>query len=121
MAQIQSAKLSKREAWRPDVLAQIEEGFARVAASLPRHVTDDAPIYKFMATQCDFALEHADGSFMDHLHFCADYAALHMSQHSPRVLLLHSICGVGETRVGTKPDCSVGAPSAINPLGQPSF
>jgi hypothetical protein len=38
-----------------------------------------------------------DGLFIGHLHFCSDYARLHLQGHSPRVLLLHSICGVGET------------------------
>jgi hypothetical protein len=23
--------------------------------------------------ECDFSQEHADGSFLDHLHFCHDY------------------------------------------------
>jgi len=32
---------------------------------------------------------------MDHLHFCHDYSAVHFPAHSPRVLLLHSILGVG--------------------------
>mmetsp|Transcript_11323 Transcript_11323/g.34937 ORF Transcript_11323/g.34937 Transcript_11323/m.34937 type:complete len:276 (+) Transcript_11323:320-1147(+) len=92
---MQTAKLSKHETWSPEVLAEIERAFAEVEPSLPRSVSDDAPIYNFMVKECDFALEHADGSFMDHLHFCSDYSSLHFSQHSPRVLLLHSICGVG--------------------------
>merc|ERR1712151_1143391 len=49
----------------------------------------------FMSDECDFACEHADGSFMDHLNFCHDYSALHFKGHSPRVLFLHSIMGVG--------------------------
>ena len=42
-------------------------------------------------------MEHADGSFLDHLYFCQDYAALHYkaAATSPRVMLLHSIMGVG--------------------------
>ena len=51
-------------------LASIESAFA--AVSVPRSVSDDAPLFRFMAEECDFSLEHADGSFMDHLHFCAD-------------------------------------------------
>ena len=27
-----------------------------------------------MAEQCDFSCEHADGSFLDHLNFCKEYA-----------------------------------------------
>merc|ERR1712014_459605 len=44
---------------------------------------------------CDFNCEHADGSFMDHLQFCYEYGLAHFKQHSPRVLFLHSIMGVG--------------------------
>ena len=44
---------------------------------------------------CQVKAEHADGSFMDHLLFCHDYCAVHFKGHSPRVLLLHSILGVG--------------------------
>jgi len=32
---------------------------------------------------------------MDHLNFCHDYSAVHFELHSPRVLFLHSIMGVG--------------------------
>ena len=40
-------------------------------------------------------MEHADGSFMDHLQFCFEYSHAHMAGVSPRILLLHSIMGVG--------------------------
>ncbi|CAE7234232.1 ANK3 [Symbiodinium pilosum] len=40
-------------------------------------------------------MEHADGSFLDHLQFCYEYCAAHFEGHSPRVLFLHSIMGVG--------------------------
>jgi len=50
-----------------------------------------------MFEECDFAIEHADGSFLDHLNFCQEYAARHYTKAAttPRVMLLHSICGVG--------------------------
>jgi hypothetical protein len=35
------------------------------------------------------------GSFLDHLQFCYEYSAAYFKQHSPRVLFLHSILGVG--------------------------
>ena len=35
------------------------------------------------------------GSFLDHLQFCFEYGSIHYKQHSPRVLYLHSIMGVG--------------------------
>lgn len=53
------------------------------------------PLLQFMATECDFKLEHADGSFMDHLTFCRDYCAAHYSCVSSTPLFIHSIMGVG--------------------------
>lgn len=35
------------------------------------------------------------GSFLDHLQFCYEYSASYFKEHSPRVLFLHSILGVG--------------------------
>lgn len=52
-------------------------------------------ILHFMSTECDFKMEHADGSFSEHLEFCRDYSAIHFRSESPRVLFLHSILGVG--------------------------
>ena len=40
-------------------------------------------------------VNHAVGSFLDHLQFCFEYGSVHYKQHSPRVLYLHSIMGVG--------------------------
>jgi len=66
-----------------------------VVAKLPKNMSDNMPIYRFMAEECDFSIEHADGSFMDHLHFCQEYSVRYFPEVSPRALLLHSICGVG--------------------------
>merc|ERR1719502_424341 len=74
-----------------EVASAIEKSYALLPA-VPQH---DAAILNFMSDECDFACEHADGSFMDHLNFCHDYSALHFQGHSPRVLFLHSIMGVG--------------------------
>lgn len=52
-------------------------------------------IVKFMFEECNLSMEHADGSFMDHLRFCHDYSAQHFKGHSPVPLFLHSIMGVG--------------------------
>ena len=62
---------------------------------MPRTMPPDNSLIEFMRTDCNFSCEHADGSFMDHLRFCHDYSAVHFSGSSPRVLLLHSILGVG--------------------------
>ena len=52
-------------------------------------------LVKFMQDDCNFSIEHADGSFMDHLKFCHDYCATNYPAVSPVPLLLHSIMGVG--------------------------
>ena len=75
--------------WSDEAVGRIAAAYAAV----PRAPLHDAPLLEFMATRCDFACEHADGSFMDHLQFCFEYSAAHYRGRSPRVLLLHSIYG----------------------------
>jgi hypothetical protein len=58
-------------------------------------LSEYAPLFDFMENQCNFKMEHADGSFMDHLFFCRDFSAVHYPQISPKILFLHSILGVG--------------------------
>eukprot|EP00928_Gymnodinium_smaydae_P057733 TRINITY_DN40957_c0_g1_i1.p1 TRINITY_DN40957_c0_g1~~TRINITY_DN40957_c0_g1_i1.p1 ORF type:complete len:340 (+),score=58.36 TRINITY_DN40957_c0_g1_i1:195-1214(+) len=77
--------------WNECAIDRITTSYSAVERPIPI----DKPIYDFMLTECDFAMEHADGSFMDHLKFCHDYCAHHFKGQSPRVLLLHSIMGVG--------------------------
>ena len=48
-----------------------------------------------MVEECDFDVEHADGSFLDHLYFGFEYTVQHYPQRSPLVMLLHSILGTG--------------------------
>ncbi|CAK0904162.1 unnamed protein product, partial [Prorocentrum cordatum] len=72
---------------------RIVEELSQLCGTLPATVPVDDGIRAFMADECDFKLEHADGSFMDHLVFCHDYCALHYKAGSPRVLLLHSALG----------------------------
>ena len=86
-------KIDMHYTFDPRLAAEIEKAYSRV----PRPVADDSAIFKFMHEECDFSIEHADGSFLDHLHFCHEYAARYYTTaaSSPRVLLLHSIMGVG--------------------------
>ena len=53
----------------------------------------DTALIEFMLKECDFSMEHADGTFLEHLMFCYDYCAIHFPDYSPKVLLLHSILG----------------------------
>jgi hypothetical protein len=48
-----------------------------------------------MIEECDFDVEHADGSFLDHLYFCYEYTHHHLPNRSALVMLLHSILGTG--------------------------
>ena len=86
-----TSKLSREPFWREAATARIERAFSAV----PRAPDHDEGILAFMNEECDFAMEHADGSFMDHLQFCYEYCAAHYRGKSPRVLLLHSVLGVG--------------------------
>ena len=61
----------------------------------PQQYRVPARILEFIHTECDFKNEHADGHFLDHLDFCAEYCARYFTKGSPNVLFLHSICGVG--------------------------
>ena len=75
--------------WSDEAVATVAAEYATV----PRAPLHDGALLEFMHTRCDFAVEHADGSFMDHLQFCYEYSAAHYRGRSPRVLLLHSIYG----------------------------
>lgn len=87
----QKTKLGVRQFWNEESALQIENAYA----SVPTAPVHDAAIINFMLDECDFCCEHADGSFMDHLNFCYHYSALHYPVHSPKVMFLHSIMGVG--------------------------
>lgn len=71
---------------------QAEYEGVRAADPLPGVSTE---LMDFLIRECDFNVEHADGSFLDHLYFCFEYSAQHYPQHSPLVMLLHSILGTG--------------------------
>ena len=88
----QRTKLDARLSWDEAAAAAIEAAYAKIER-LP--LKDDAPLFAFMHTECDFSCEHADGSFLDHLLFCREYTARHYAAAPPRAMLLHSILGVG--------------------------
>jgi len=71
---------------------QAEYAAARAAHPLPGVSTE---LMDFLVSECDFNVEHADGSFLDHLYFCFEYSVQHYPQRSPLVMLLHSILGTG--------------------------
>ena len=86
-----ASRVGVRPFWSDGAAVRITEAYAAV----PRAPAHDLALKDFLSKECNFGLEHADGSFADHLKFCYEYSFVHYRQHSPRVLLLHSILGVG--------------------------
>ena len=87
-------KLGREAFWSDAAVAGIEAEYAAWEAEAPTPPIDPA-LVAFMESECDFSMEHADGTFLEHLVFCHDYAARHFPGHSPNVALLHSILGTG--------------------------
>ena len=85
-------KLAKEPVWRDAAAAEVEAAYAELGATQPIPKIDQRLI-DFMVEECDFSMEHADGTFLEHLVFCHDYAARHYPDYSPNVALLHSILG----------------------------
>jgi hypothetical protein len=71
---------------------QAEYAAARAAHPLPGVAPE---LMNFLVSECDFNVEHADGSFLDHLYFCFEYSAQHYPKRSALVMMLHSILGTG--------------------------
>lgn len=85
-------KLAKEAAWDSQAARAVKDSYADAESADPAPAVDQRLI-DFMVEECDFSMEHADGTFLEHLVFCHDYAARHYPDHSPNVALLHSILG----------------------------
>ena len=85
-------KLAKEPVWDTAAAAEVDAAYNEAEAADPAP-TIDQKLIDFMVTECDFSMEHADGTFLEHLVFCHDYAARHYPDHSPNIALLHSILG----------------------------
>ncbi len=83
-------KLGKEAVWPEHTAVAVEQSYSEAVSSVP---PIDQRLVDFMQNECDFSMEHADGSFLEHLIFCHDYAAQYYPAHSPNVALLHSILG----------------------------
>jgi len=85
-------KLAKEPVWSDFAAKAVESAYMEVVAVEPEpEVNPD--LISFMHAECDFSMEHADGTFLEHLLFCHNYAARHYADYSPNVALLHSIMG----------------------------
>ena len=94
-------KLAKEAVWGDAAATEVEAAYAEGEATQPAPKVDQR-LVDFMVTECDFSMEHADGSFLEHLVFCHDYAARHYPEHSPNVALLHSILGTATNTFAMK-------------------
>lgn len=85
-------KLGKGAFWSDAAVLEIEGAYAQMMLEAPAPAVSP-DLIDFMENECDFSMEHADGTFLEHLVFCHDYSARHFPGHSPNVALLHSILG----------------------------
>lgn len=91
---VMATRIGKSVRWEADASKSVQAAYDHVQTRLSLPPVSPA-LMAFMVEQCDFDVEHADGSFLDHLYFCFEYGALHYPEQSPLVLLLHSILGTG--------------------------
>jgi hypothetical protein len=91
---VMSTRVGKEARWDAATTQTVQAEYqaARMAHPLPEV---SAELMNFLVSECDFNVEHADGSFLDHLYFCFEYCVQHYPQHSALVMLLHSILGTG--------------------------
>lgn len=91
---IMQARIGKEACWSDRAVQRIEREFDELEGehTVP---TIDPALLAFLNAECNFDVEHADGSFLDHLYFAFEYAALHYRSQSPLPMFLHSILGTG--------------------------
>ncbi len=87
-------QVGKEIAWHPDAGAEVQAAYERETQGLELPEIPEA-MTRFLVEECNFDVEHADGSFLDHLYFCFEYTAKHYPAGNPLVMLLHSILGTG--------------------------
>lgn len=80
--------------WSPEAASTIESAYSEATSDLVLPPISDS-LKKFLLEQCNFDVEHADGSFLDHLYFCFEYTTKYYTEGSPLVGFLHSILGTG--------------------------
>ena len=99
------ARIAKEVVWYANAADEVTKDYAQVSKKkLPPVSTK---LMKFLVEDCDFDVEHADGSFLDHLYYCYEYSYHHFPEHSPLVMLLHSILERGRTHLPCQPARSV--------------
>ncbi|MBP46788.1 MAG: hypothetical protein CMH53_02525 [Myxococcales bacterium] len=87
-------RIAKHVNWQDQPADRIEGKYQQLSEAQPLPAVSEE-LLRFLVEQCDFDVEHADGSFLDHLYFCYEYTHLHYPSQSAVVMLLHSILGTG--------------------------
>ena len=93
------AKIAKEVRWDGSAAQRIDQDYTQAYTPLPEI---NPNLISFMENECDFSMEHADGSFLDHLFFCYEYSHHHYPQHSALVSFLHSIMGTATNTFAMK-------------------
>lgn len=98
-----ASRVGKEVYWDPAAAQAVQAEYeaARAAHPLPAVSPE---LLQFLVRECDFDVEHADGSFLDHLYFCYEYSVQHYPGRSPLVMLLHSILGTGTNTFAMQAD-----------------
>lgn len=91
---VMSRRMAKNVFFDEAPARAIQQKYEETRANVELPTVDPALI-RFLIDECDFDAEHAEGSFLDHLYFGFEYSAQYFPQHSPIVMLLHSILGTG--------------------------
>lgn len=98
---VMKRRIAKEVSFHEEPARTIQQQYeaTREKVDLP---TVDPELINFLVEECDFDVEHAEGSFLDHLYFGFEYSVQHYPQHSPLVMLLHSILGTGTNTFAMK-------------------
>lgn len=91
---VTASRVGKEAVWKDAPAQEIDARYTEQLAANPLPALDET-LMRFLVEECDFDVEHADGSFLDHLYFCFEYTVAHYPGQSPVVMLLHSILGTG--------------------------
>ena len=112
---VMRTRVAKLAHWDDEAATRVQREYDASRERFPLPPIDPA-LLRFMVDECDFDVEHADGSFLDHLYFCFEYGTHHFPEYSPIVLLLHSILGTGTNTFAMKADKIPGLRALLTPF-----
>src|SRR5690606_6723630 len=80
-----TTRVGKEAYWDAAAAQAVQAEYAAARALHPLPEISPA-LMRFLVNECDFDVEHADGSFLDHLYFCFEYTVQHYPGQSPLVM-----------------------------------